>query len=231
MATGLRIGGILKKAVCAAFLLLWLGGEASAQQANGLERDMIAGAERGEIVTVRKALEDGARINARDQRGRSALLAATQRNEIDVARLLIREGADVDAKDFVQDSPFLSAAADGRVEILKLILAADPDLKDINRERNNALILAAHHGDAAAVKLLLATKIDRDHVNNLGWTALLQAVIAGSGGPAQVEIVRLLIAAGANVNIADRDGVTPLSHAKRAGYSEMVRILGDAGAR
>ncbi len=163
--------------------------------------------------------------------GRSALLAATQRNEIEVARLLIREGADVNAKDFVQDSPFLNAAAEGRIEILKLILAAGPDLKDINRERNTALILAAHHGRVEAVKLLLATKIDRDHVNNLGWTALLQAVIAGDGGPTQTEIVRLLVAAGANVNVADRDGITALSHAKRAGFSGMVRILGDAGAR
>jgi ankyrin repeat protein len=219
------------KAASAAFLLFWFSGTTSAQQANGLERDMIVGAERGEIVTVRTALADGARINARDQRGRSALLAATQRNEIEVARLLIREGADVNTKDFVQDSPFLNAAAEGRVEILKLILATNPDLKDINRERNTALILAAHHGRVETVKLLLATKIDRDHVNNLGWTALLQAVIAGDGSPAQTEIVRLLIAGGANANIADRDGVTALAHAKRAGYTEMVRILGEAGAR
>jgi uncharacterized protein len=221
----------MAKAASAAFLLLCLTGAASAQQANSDERAMIAGAEGGEIVTVRKGLEGGARINARDQRGRSALLAATQRNEIEVARLLIREGADVNAKDFVQDSPFLNAAAEGRIEILKLILAAGPDLKDINRERNTALILAAHHGRVEAVKLLLDTKIDRDHVNNLGWTALLQAVIAGDGGPTQTEIVRLLVAAGANVNVADRDGITALSHAKRAGFSGMVRILGDAGAR
>jgi hypothetical protein len=211
-------------------LLFCCAGAASAQQANGLERDMIVGAERGEIVTVRAALADGARINARDQRGRSALLAATQRNEIEAVRLLIREGADVNAKDFVQDSPFFNAAAEGRIEILKLILGANPDLKDINRERNTALILAAHHGRVEAVKLLLATKIDRDQVNNLGWTALLQAVIAGGGSPAQTEIVRRLVAGGADVNIADRDGVTALAHAKRAGYTEMVRILGEAGA-
>ena len=190
---------------------------------------MIAGAEAGELVTVRHALEAGARINARDQRGRSPLLAATQRNEIEVARLLIREGADVNAKDFVQDSPLLSAASDGRIEILKMILATGPDLKDINRERNTALNLAAQHDRIDAVKLLLATKIDRDHVNNLGWTPLLQTVIAGEAGSAQIEVVRLLIAGGADVNIADRDGVTALAHAKRAGFSEIIRMLGEAG--
>ncbi len=53
----------------------------------------------------------------------------------------------------------------------------------------------------------------------------------GDGGKAHTEIVRLLVAAGANVNIADRDGVTPLAHAKRRGFSEMVRILSGAGGR
>jgi hypothetical protein len=81
------------------------------------------------------------------------------------------------------------------------------------------------------VKILLAMAIDKDHVNNLGWTALLEAVILGDGGAAHTEIVRLLVTAGADANIADRDGVTPLAHAKRANYPGMARILSDAGAR
>jgi ankyrin repeat protein len=47
------------------------------------------------------------------------------------------------------------------------------------------------------VRLLLGTAIDVNHVNNLGWTALLEAVILGDGGPAHTEIVRLLLAAAA----------------------------------
>ena len=159
------------------------------------------------------------------------MLAATQRNRIEIARFLIQEGADVNAKDFIQDSPYLYAAAEGRIEILKMTLAAGADLKDTNRYRGTGLIPAAHHGHVEAVKLLLGTAIDKDHVNNLGWTALLEAVILGDGGAVHTEIVRLLVEAGANVNIADRDGVTPLAHAKKSGYSGMVRILSAAGAR
>ena len=213
------------------FLLLVLSGPLHAQQANETEREMIASAERGELVVVKKLLADGARIDARDQRGRSALLAATHRNRVAAARFLIQEGANVNAKDFIQDSPYLYAAAEGRIEILKLTLAAGADLKDTNRYRGTALIPAAHHGHVEAVKLLLATAIDKDHVNNLGWTALLEAVILGDGGAIHTEIVRLLVEAGANVNIADRDGVTPLTHARKSGYSAMVRVLSAAGAR
>ena len=224
-------GSWMLKVAAAAFLLLAFAPTSSAQQANAQERDMIAAAERGEIVVARKLLGEGARINARDQRGRTALLAATQRNEVEVARFLIQEGADVNAKDFVQDTPFLYAAAEGRVEILKMALAAGADVKDINRYRGTALIPAAHHGHVEAVKLLLATPIDRDHINNLGFTALLEAVILGDGGRAHTEIVRLLVGGAANVNIADRDGMTPLAHARRREYREISSILSAAGAR
>jgi hypothetical protein len=223
----------IAKAASAAFFfgLIACVGPLQAQQANENERDMIAAAERGELLVVKQLLTGGARIDARDQRGRTALLAATQRNRVEAARFLIQEGADVNAKDFIQDSPYLYAAAEGRVEILKMTLGAGADLKDTNRYRGTGLIPAAHHGHVEAVKLLLATAIDKDHVNNLGWTALLEAVILGDGGAAHTEIVRLLVEAGASVNIADRDGVTPLAHAKKSGYSGMVRILSAAGAR
>ena len=217
----------MAKAASAAFFfgMIACSGPLQAQQANENERDMIGAAERGEIVVVKKLLAGGARIDARDQRGRTALLAATQRNRTEIARFLIQEGADVNAKDFIQDSPYLYAAAEGRIEILKMALAAGADLKDTNRYRGTGLIPAAHHGHVEAVKLLLGTAIDKDHVNKLGWTALLEAVILGDGGPVHTEIVRLLVEADANVNIADREGVTPLTHATRRGYAAMVRIL------
>jgi ankyrin repeat protein len=75
------------------------------------------------------------------------------------------------------------------------------------------------------VRELLKTKIDVDHVNNLGWTALLEAVILGDGGPAHTEIVRLLVAAGADVKIADRQGVSPLEHARQRNYRAIVEVL------
>jgi ankyrin repeat protein len=192
---------------------------------------LVTAADRGEIVVVRRLLAERAPVNARDGRGRTALLAATQRNHVEIARLLINEGADVNIRDFNQDSPFLYAGAEGRVEILRLILRAGADLASVNRYGGTALIPACHRGHVEAVKLLLATDIDKDHVNSLGWTALLEAIVLGDGGPRHTEIVRLLAAAGANVNLPDRDGVTPLAHARQRGYPDMVRILEAAGAR
>jgi ankyrin repeat protein len=140
-------------------------------------------------------------------------------------------GSDVNAKDDQQNSTFLLAGAEGYIDIVKLALRSGADLKSTNRYGGTALIPAAHHGHVDAVRELLKTAVPIDHVNNLGWTALLEAIILGDGGPKHTEIVRLLVAAKANVNLADKDGVTPLAHAKKKGYAEIVKVLDAAGAK
>ena len=75
------------------------------------------------------------------------------------------------------------------------------------------------------VRALLRTDIPLDHVNELGWTALLEAVVLGDGGRAHQRIVRLLVDAGADTAIPDRDGVTALEHARRRGYDEIAATL------
>ena len=159
------------------------------------------------------------------------LIAAAERGDAATVRQLIGRGANVNAQDEKRDSAFLIAGARGRTEVLKVLLAANPDFTLTNRYGGTALIPACHYGHVDAVRLLLGTRIDVNHVNNLGWTALLEAVILGDGGAAHTEIVRLLVAHGADPNIADREGVTPLAHARRRNYRAMAAILEKAGAR
>jgi uncharacterized protein len=191
---------------------------------------LIEAASRGNAERVRELLAAGVPADTRDADGRTALLLATHANHPDVAKILIAAGADVNAKDAIKDTPFLYAGAEGRNEILKAILASGKaDLEDTNRYGGTALIPAAHHGHPDTVRILLDTDIDVDHVNNLGWTALLEAVILGDGGPVYQEIVGLLVDAGAK-NIADRDGKTPLDHARASGYAEIAERI-EAGPR
>jgi len=212
------------------FLATLIIAMSSPAHAQNRDQALIAAAGRGDLALVERLIREGSSVAARDSRGRTALLVATHGNHVPVARALIAAGADVNAKDDIQDSAFLYAGAEGRTEILKMTLPT-ADLKSTNRYGGTALIPAAHHGHTEAVLILLGTAIDKDHVNRLGWTALIEAVILSDGGPVHTEIVRLLVEAGVSLNIADREGVTPLQHAKRRGYAAMVRILEARGAR
>jgi ankyrin repeat protein len=202
--------------------MLAMAGSATGQSPDA---PLVVAAESGDLPTLRRLLDAGTPVDTRDARRRTALLAATHANQLAAARLLIERGADVNAKDQIQDSPFLYAGAEGRLEILRLALAHGADLKSTNRYGGTALIPAAHHGHVATVRELLATRIEVDHVNRLGWTALLEAVILGDGGPAHTEIVRLLLARGADPHLADAQGVSPLAHAEQRGQQAIAALL------
>lgn len=181
---------------------------------------------------MRAALAAGADINARDSRGRTAAMAATHGDQPEALKLLIDNGADINIRDNRSDNPFLYAGAEGLLEILKLTIAAKADTRLTNRFGGTALIPACERGHVEIVRLLLTqTDVDVNHVNNLGWTGLLEAIILSDGGPAHQQIVQLLIAHGADVNLADKDGVTPLQHARQRQQTEIAALLAKAGAR
>lgn len=202
------------------------------------EPALIEAAERGDVTALTRWLDDSARIDTRDLRGRTPLLVTVQRGHHAAAQLLIRRGADINAQDEISDSPFLLAGARGRTAMLAEMLGPPsgstdrPDYRRFNRYGGTALIPACHYGHVETVRLLLAaSRIDVDHVNRLGWTALLEAVILGDGGAAHTEIVRLLLAHGAHPDKPDAQGLSPLTHAQQRGQSAVADLIRTAERR
>ncbi|REK74263.1 ankyrin repeat domain-containing protein [Paenibacillus paeoniae] len=186
----------------------------------------------GNQEAVLKLLAEGADPNATDEKGRTSAMIAVHSNQLDVFNLLIRHGADINLRDQRSDNPLLYAGAEGLLPFVRAAIAAGADTTLTNRFGGTALIPAADRGHVEIVEELLTTSdVNIDHVNNLGWTALLEAVILGDGGQRHQRIVDLLIKHGADVNLGDSAGVTPLQHAKKHGYQEMIKSLEQAGAR
>jgi uncharacterized protein len=228
----LQLGALTALAAAIALCLMLLagcGGDDDSERAAPAERpagrDLLAVAEEGDAAAVRRLLAAGADVNARDARGRTAVTAAALGEHVEAARVLIAAGADVDLQDRERNNPLLVCGETGNVALLRAVLRARPDLRRTNRFGGTALIPASDRGHIAVVRELLRTDIPRAHVNRLGWTALLEAVILGDGGRAHQRIVRMLVDAGADPDLADRDGVTPLQHARRRGYAAIARIL------
>ena len=185
-----------------------------------------AAAHRGDVAQLQKLVAGGADVNARDAYRRTPLHVATFAKRRDAIRALAQAKADLGALENDRyDAITIAAVADDE-ETLRLLLSLGASAKLVtSRYDGTALIAAAHLGHAGVVKQLIAAGAPLDHVNNLHWTAVIESIVLGDGGPRHQDTLRALIDAGANLRLADRQGMTPRALAKARGYAERVRRL------
>jgi ankyrin repeat protein len=191
-----------------------------------------AAAAAGSVAEIERLVAAGANRELRDGNGRTPLHVAAYRKQYEAARLLMKRGANPNALDAQRYDIVTIAAVADDVPMLKVALEGGASAKNVTSPYDGtALIAAAHLGHDEVVKVLIAAGAPLDHVNNLRWTALIEAIVLGDGGKRHVETLRALVAAGANPNLADGRGTTPLALARGRGYTEMVKILESAGAK
>ncbi len=216
---------------------LALHGSASAQvppSAQDMSRyaGLFAAANRGDAASIASLVTAGTDLNARDSRGRTPLHVAAFAGRHAAMRALAAAGADPNALENDRYDMVTIASVANDLPTLKVALAIGNRATNItSRYDGTALIAAAHLGHADIVSELIRAGAPLDHINNLGWTALIESIVLGDGGPRHIATLKALVDAGANVNIGDRSGVTPLAMAKGRGYVAMVALLEKAGAR
>ena len=191
-----------------------------------------AAAYHGDVTLMARLIASRADVNARDPHGRTPLHVASFARQRESIRVLAAAGADLGLLENDRyDAVTIVAVADDD-ETLRVLLSLGASAGLVtSRYDGTALIAAAHLGHDGVVKQLIAAKAPLDHVNNLHWTALIESIVLGNGGPRHVETLRALVAAGASTRLADRQGATPLALARARGYTEMVQILEKAGAK
>lgn len=191
-----------------------------------------AAAARGDVADIERRIAAGENKEAVDVRQRTPLHVAAYRKQHEAARALIRLGADPNRLEIDRYDIITIAAVANDVSMLRIALEGGGNPKAVtSRYDGTALIAAAHLGHAEVVRMLIAAKAPLDHVNNLKWTALIESIVLGDGGKNHTETLRALVEAGADVNIPDGNGATPLKLAQSRSYREMVAILEKAGAK
>jgi ankyrin repeat protein len=191
-----------------------------------------AAAARGDVDEIERRIAAGENREAVDPRQRTPLHVAAFQKQYDAARALIRLGAEPNKLEIDRYDIVTIAAVANDLPMLKIALQGGGNAKAItSRYDGTALIAAAHLGHAQVVRMLIAAGAPLDHVNNLNWTALIESIVLGDGGRNHTDTLRVLVEAGANVNIPDRAGTTPLVLARARGYREMIAILEKAGAK
>ena len=191
-----------------------------------------AAAHKGAVAQIGKLAAAKADLNARDGKGRTPLHVAAFARQRDAIRTLAKAGANLNLLDNDHyDAVTMASVADDE-ETLRVLLSLGASATQVtSRYDGTALIAAAHLGHDGVVRQLIAAGAPLDHVNNLHWTAVIESIVLGNGGQRHQETLRALIKAGANLQLADRQGNTPLQLARTRGYTEMAQLLEQAGAR
>jgi ankyrin repeat protein len=191
-----------------------------------------AAAAKGDAEQIARLVSAGSDLNARDGYRRTPLHVAAFRAQHAAMRALVKAGADPNALEADRYDIVTIAAVADDVVTLKVALELGASAKNItSRYDGTALIAAAHLGHDEVVRTLIRAGAPLDHVNNLGWTALIESIVLGNGGARHTATLKALVEAGADLNLADRSGATPLALARGRNYREMAAILEKAGAR
>ncbi len=193
---------------------------------------LLAAAAQGDARRIRALTAAGENPDVRDAHRRTPLHVAAYGGHHEAMRALVDAGTDPNALESDRYDIVTIAAVANDVSTLRLALSLGASAKNVtSRYDGTALIAAAHLGHAEVVRALIRAGTPLDHVNNLGWTALIESVVLGDGGARHIETLKALVDAGAQVNLPDRDGRTPLALARARGFGELAKILQAAGGR
>lgn len=204
------------------------------------------------LALVRQLLDEGVNVNEgiANIRGRvfdTPLTKAAQKQSPEIVELLLDKGAMIDAPNTFGLTALMFTVSHGRVENCKVLLecGADMSLRDYNYE--SAFSLAVANDRPAVVKLLLKFGVDVNAKDSKGGPMLQRAVmidhaevisiggeemkrVVESFSTTKLEIMRLLIDNGIEVDVRDVDETTTLHTAVVVGDIEAVKIFLDAGA-
>jgi len=193
---------------------------------------LLAAAHRGDLPRLRQILAAGTNLEETDSHGRTAVHLAAHGGHRDALRLLAQAGANLNRLENDRYDAVTIASVANDEATLAVLLSLGASAKQVtSRYDGTALIAAAHLGHAGIVRQLIAAGAPLDHINNLHWTAVIEAIVLGDGGTRHQATLQALIGAGANLQLTDRHGDTPLQLARARGYTAMVRMLEAAGAR
>ncbi|MGH0148885.1 UNVERIFIED_CONTAM: hypothetical protein FKN15_049132 [Acipenser sinensis] len=176
-------------------------------------------------------LPSGATISAMDgidpsyqtdiQSKKTSLHGAAQRGCLAICHILLQAGANIDAQDKSLKTPLLEAIANNHLEVAQYLVKHGANVHHAEEDGSTGLHHAAKIGTLELVKLLLATgKVEVNAQDSGGWTPIIWAA-----EHKHIDIIRALLARGANVSVQDKEMNVVLHWASFAGCADIAEVL------
>jgi ankyrin repeat protein len=210
----------------------------------------------GKIKAIEFLIENGADVNAKGILGASTLHLAASGGQVETCKFLIKKGVPVDVKNTNNDTPLHFAAKTGQAKVIKYLISKGADVNALGDFNHPPLYVAAGKGHLDACKILLEKGTSKENINSsFFWAAMagedevcsyfiskgvdvnFQNIIGltalhVAAQDNRIDVVKLLVKKGADVNVKSNDGETPLARAKdRPGRNkETIDFLISKGA-
>ncbi|XP_063600577.1 ankyrin repeat domain-containing protein 17-like [Penaeus indicus] len=221
---------------------------------------LLTSAASGVVSSVQLMLRAGAFVNLRDENGWTPLIWAARNNHSEVVKVLLEAGADPNIENWnFGDDALGWAAYNGHPTIVQDLLNAGADIGHVDADGDTALLLAIRGNHLEVTKILLDSGAFINAQNKDGWNAVIQAAYINNidllrlaiqaGGSlntktakygdtalmwatslGHLEIMRELLAAGAEVDLENNDRYTSLSMSITQNQPEAAKILLAFGA-
>jgi ankyrin repeat protein len=192
----------------------------------------------GSVAMIERLLKAGANPNASRSTGETPLMTCARAGTVPGVRALLTRGANLDATQARGQTALMWAITERHADVIRALIEAGADVHARSANGFTAILFAGQQGSLEAGQLLVAAGANVNDKAPDGSTPLLLAVSGTHPvGDANVSLVRrdelplFLLSRGADPNLADADGYTPLHWAAQNGKAELVKALLKAGAR
>lgn len=205
--------------------------------------NFIKAARFGQVDPVKAYLGRNYRVTVTDYLGDTALIAATGGGHMEIVQMLLAAKASVNAANNDKRTALMAAAMRGDEPLVKMLLDAGAEVNAKDKQGETALFDAVRYGHLPVVRMLLDAGADPNVKNQLvvnavdsGYTPLMYAARRGlvpnsSSVRDWLDIVKALLAKGANPDIRSTRGTTALSVAQDYGNQDIAALLLQGGAK